>query len=70
MHAGNPKTATRFSVLNKPPYIPVRACGGLPSLENLDLQVTLAHDAAVIHGPAWAAVSSDLGRQEMARHLE
>ena len=32
--------------------------------------MTLAHDAAVIHGPAWAAVSSDLGRQEMAWHLE
>ena len=25
----------------------------------------MAHDAAVIHGPAWAAVTSDVGRQEM-----
>jgi len=32
-------------------------------------QVTLAHDAAVIHGPAWAAVSSDLGRQEMVKQV-
>ena len=33
-------------------------------------QVTLAHDAAVIHGPAWAAVTSDLGRQEMVTWLQ
>lgn len=32
-------------------------------------QVTLAHDAAVIHGPAWAAVTSDVGRQEMVKQV-
>ncbi|CAK9041376.1 C-factor (C signal) [Durusdinium trenchii] len=32
-------------------------------------QVALAHDAAVMEGPAWAAVTSDVGRREMVKQV-
>eukprot|EP00435_Cladocopium_sp_Y103_P037950 s1516_g10.t1 len=61
---------TRLSESRKAPEVTAR-CQQHKGFEALDMnlmqmdQVTLAHDAAVIHGPAWAAVTSDVGRQEM-----